>query len=176
MITIESTVKVETRREPIPSRDRLERIFHVEGLDALYGGKPAIKDVTLEIYQNLVTAIIGPSGCGKSTFIRCLNRMNDLIPGFTQSGTIRYHGQDITGRDVDPVAVRRHIGMVFQRPNPFPKSIFDNVAFGLRLLGIRDRGELEGRVEQSLLRAALWNEVRDRLNASALQLSGSVVR
>ena len=130
--TIEPTVRVETRRQPMPPRERLETIFHVDGLDAIYGGKTAVKDVTIEVYKNLVTAIIGPSGCGKSTFIRCFNRMNDLIPGFTQTGTIRYHGQDICAPNVDPVAVRRNIGMVFQRPNPFPKSIYDNVAWGLQ--------------------------------------------
>ena len=169
-ITIEPTVRVETRRQPLPPRERLERIFGIESLDALYGGKPAIKDVTLDVYKNLVTAIIGPSGCGKSTFIRCLNRMNDLIPGFSQTGTIRYHGQDITNKDVDPVAVRRHIGMVFQRPNPFPKSIYDNVAYGLRILGMKD--SLDDRVERALRGAALWDEVKSRLKKSALGLSG----
>ena len=168
--TIERIVKVETRRQPLPPRERLERIFQIESLDALYSGKPAIRDVTMAIYKNLVTAIIGPSGCGKSTFIRCLNRMNDLIPGFTQTGTIHYHGQDICGADVDPVAVRRHIGMVFQRPNPFPKSIYDNVAWGLKVLGMKD--ELDDRVERALIQAALWDEVKDRLKASALSLSG----
>jgi phosphate transport system ATP-binding protein len=169
-ITIEPTMKVETRRQPLPPRERLERIFSIESLDALYGGKPAIKDVTLDVYKNLVTAIIGPSGCGKSTFIRCLNRMNDLIPSFSQSGTIRYHGQDITDPGVDPVAVRRNIGMVFQRPNPFPKSIQDNVAWGLKVLGMKDN--LDERVERALTQAALWDEVKDRLKASALSLSG----
>ncbi len=169
-ITIEPAVRVETKRQPLPPRERLERIFNIDGLDALYSGKPAIKDVTMDVYKNLVTAIIGPSGCGKSTFIRCLNRMNDLIPGFTLTGTIRYHGQDITGSDVDPVAVRRHIGMVFQRPNPFPKSIYDNVAWGLKVLGMKDG--LDERVERALTQAALWDEVKDRLKASALSLSG----
>jgi phosphate transport system ATP-binding protein len=169
-ITIEPTVKVETRRQPLPPRERLERIFSIESLDARYGGKPAIKDVTLDVYKNLVTAIIGPSGCGKSTFIRCLNRMNDLIPSFSQSGTIRYHGQDITDPGVDPVAVRRNIGMVFQRPNPFPKSIQDNVAWGLKVLGMKDN--LDERIERALTQAALWDEVKDRLKASALSLSG----
>jgi phosphate transport system ATP-binding protein len=169
-ITIEPTVKVEARRQPLPPRERLERIFSIEHLDALYGGKPAIKDVSLEVYKNLVTAIIGPSGCGKSTFIRCLNRMNDLIPSFSQTGTIRYHGQDICATGIDPVAVRRNIGMVFQRPNPFPKSIYDNVAWGLRVLGMKDR--LDERVERALTQAALWDEVKDRLKASALSLSG----
>jgi phosphate transport system ATP-binding protein len=169
-ITIEPTVRVETRRQPIPPRERLERIFSIEDLDAIYGTKPALKGVTMEIYKNLVTAIIGPSGCGKSTYIRCLNRMNDLIPGFTQTGRISYHGQDISGKDVDPVAVRRHIGMVFQRPNPFPKSIFDNVAWGMKVLGMKD--DVSGRVERALTQAALWDEVKDRLKASALSLSG----
>ncbi len=169
-ITIEPTVRVETRRQPLPPRERLERIFGIEGLDALYSGKPAIKGVTMDVYKNLVTAIIGPSGCGKSTYIRCLNRMNDLIPSFSMKGTIRYHGQDITGSAVDPVAVRRHIGMVFQRPNPFPKSIYDNVAWGLKVLGLKD--SLDDRVERALTQAALWDEVKDRLKASALSLSG----
>jgi phosphate transport system ATP-binding protein len=169
-ITIEPTVRVETRRQPLPPRERLERMFGIENLDALYGGKAAVKGVTMDVYKNLVTAIIGPSGCGKSTFIRCLNRMNDLIPSFSMSGTIRYHGQDITGSDVDPVAVRRHIGMVFQRPNPFPKSIHDNVAWGMKVLGLKDN--LEERVERALTQAALWDEVKDRLKASALSLSG----
>jgi phosphate transport system ATP-binding protein len=168
--TIEPAVTVEPRRQPLPPRERLDRIFHVEDLDALYGGKAAVKGVTMEIYANLVTAIIGPSGCGKSTFIRCLNRMNDLVPSFSMTGTIRYHGQEITGRDVDPVAVRRHIGMVFQRPNPFPKSIYDNVAWGLKVLGLKD--SLDERVERALTQAALWDEVKDRLRASALSLSG----
>jgi len=139
-------------------------------LTALFGQHRAVHDVSLLFPAHTVTAIIGPSGCGKSTYIRCLNRMNDLIPGFTQTGTIRYHGQDICAADVDPVAVRRHIGMVFQRPNPFPKSIYDNVAWGLKVLGMKD--ELDDRVERALTQAALWDEVKDRLKASALSLSG----
>jgi phosphate transport system ATP-binding protein len=168
--TIEPTVRVETRRQPMPPRERLEQIFDIQGLDAVYGGKPAVKGVTMEVYKNLVTAIIGPSGCGKSTFIRCLNRMNDLIPSFTQTGTIRYHGQDICGSNIDAVAVRRNIGMVFQRPNPFPKSIHDNVAWGMKVLGIKDN--MNDRIERALTQAALWDEVKDRLKASALSLSG----
>ena len=167
--TIEPAVRVETR-QPMPPRERLEAIFHVESLDAIYGSKAAIKDVTLEVYKNLVTAIIGPSGCGKSTFIRCFNRMNDLIPSFRQTGTIRYHGQDISASNIDPVAVRRNIGMVFQRPNPFPKSIYDNVAWGCRVLGMKH--DLDERVERALTQAALWDEVKDRLKASGLSLSG----
>jgi phosphate transport system ATP-binding protein len=170
MVTIEPTVRVETRRQPLPPRERLEPIFQVEGLDAVYGTKAAVKDVTMEVYKNLVTAIIGPSGCGKSTYIRCFNRMNDLIPSFKQTGTIRYHGQDICASNIDPVAVRRNIGMVFQRPNPFPKSIYDNVAWGCRVLGMKDR--LDERVERALTQAALWDEVKDRLKASGLSLSG----
>ena len=136
--TIEPAVRVETKRQPLPPRERLEQVFDIQDLTAIYGSKPALKNVSMEVYKNLVTAIIGPSGCGKSTFIRCLNRMNDLVPSFRQTGTIRYHGQDICGTDVDPVAVRRTIGMVFQRPNPFPKSIYDNVAWGLKVLGMKD--------------------------------------
>ena len=150
--------------------ERLDRVLSVDSLSAFYGAKPALKDVSMDVYENLVTAIIGPSGCGKSTFIRCLNRMNDLIPGFAQTGTVRYHGQDITGRDVDPVAVRRHIGMVFQRPNPFPKSIYDNVAWGAKVLGMKQG--VDERVEKALTQAALWDEVKDRLKSSALALSG----
>ncbi|HEY5057680.1 MAG TPA: phosphate ABC transporter ATP-binding protein PstB [Gaiellaceae bacterium] len=168
--TIEPVMRVETRRQPMPPRERLETTFQVEGLDAIYSGRAAIKGVNIEVYKNLVTAIIGPSGCGKSTFIRCFNRMNDLIPGFTQTGTIRYHGQDICASNIDPVAVRRNIGMVFQRPNPFPKSIHANVAWGLKVLGMKDR--LDERVERALTQAALWDEVKDRLKASALSLSG----
>src|SRR6201981_266924 len=159
--TIEHAVRVEMKRQPLPSRERLEQVFDIQDLTAIYGAKPALKGVSMEVYQNLVTAVIGPSGCGKSTFIRCLNRMNELVPSFSQTGTSRYHGQDIAGKDVDPVAVRRTIGMVFQRPNPFPKSIFDNVAWGLRVLGMKDN--ISERVEKALTQAALWAEGKDRL-------------
>ena len=168
--TIEAAVRVETKRQPLPPRERLHQVFDIQDLTAIYGSKPALKNVSMEVYKNLVTALIGPSGCGKSTFIRCLNRMNDLVPSFRQTGTIRYHGQDIAGRDVDPVAVRRTIGMVFQRPNPFPKSIQDNVTWGLKVLGMKDN--LSERVERALTQAALWDEVKDRLKASGLSLSG----
>jgi phosphate transport system ATP-binding protein len=169
--TIEPAVKVETQqRKPMPPKERLETVFHVDNLDAIYGSKPAVKGVQMDIYKNLVTAIIGPSGCGKSTYIRCFNRMNDLISGFRMQGTIQYHGTDICGGSIDPVAVRRHIGMVFQRPNPFPKSIYDNVAWGCRVLGMKDN--LDERVERALTGAALWDEVKDRLKASGLSLSG----
>jgi phosphate transport system ATP-binding protein len=145
-------------------------LFEVEDLKVSYAGVPALADVSLEIYKNYVTAFIGPSGCGKSTFIRCFNRMNDLIPTASIEGTIRYHGHDLYGRDVDPVEVRKRIGMVFQKPNPFPKSIYDNVAFGPRVLGWKD--ELDDRVRHALERAALWDEVKTRLKESALSLSG----
>jgi phosphate transport system ATP-binding protein len=168
--TIEAAVRVETKRQPLPPRERLEQVFDIQDLTAIYGSKPALKGVSMEVYKNLVTAVIGPSGCGKSTFIRCLNRMNDLVPSFHQTGTIRYHGQDICGSDVDPVAVRRTIGMVFQRPNPFPKSIHDNVSWGLKVLGMKDN--MAERVERALTQAALWDEVKDRLKSSALGLSG----
>jgi phosphate transport system ATP-binding protein len=147
-----------------------DRVFAIENLTAYYGSAPAIRDVSFEIYQRMVTAIIGPSGCGKSTFIRCLNRMNDVIPTFKTEGRILYHDIDLQAKNVDPVGVRRRIGMVFQRPNPFPKSIYDNIAYGPRILGLKD--DLDGRVEQALRRAALWDEVKDRLKRSAWSLSG----
>jgi phosphate transport system ATP-binding protein len=150
--------------------ERREKVFSVSGLAVSYGGKPALEDVTLDVHKNTVTAFIGPSGCGKSTFIRCFNRMNDLIPSAKVEGTVLYHGADLYARDVDPVEVRRRIGMVFQKPNPFPKSIYDNVAFGPRVLALK--GDLDGRVERALRDAALWDEVKDRLKDGALGLSG----
>ncbi|MFN8589082.1 MAG: phosphate ABC transporter ATP-binding protein PstB [Candidatus Eisenbacteria bacterium] len=137
-----------------------------------YGSHEALKGVSIEIPERTVTAIIGPSGCGKSTLLRSFNRMNDLIPNVRTTGTLRVSELDVLARDTDPVELRRRVGMVFQRPNPFPKSIFENVVFGLRLLGVKDRGELEVRAEDSLRRAALWDEVKDRLDRSALALSG----
>src|SRR5438552_8990248 len=145
-------------------------VFDVRDLAVHYGPTTAISGVSLEIYRNLITAMIGPSGCGKSTFIRCLNRMNDLVPGARIDGQVLYHDQDIYGDGVDPVEVRRRIGMVFQRANPFPKSIYDNIAWGPRVLGLR-KG-LDERVERALTQAALWDEVKDRLKRSALALSG----
>jgi phosphate transport system ATP-binding protein len=135
-----------------------------------YGGALALSEVTLDVHRNAVTAFIGPSGCGKSTFIRCLNRMNDVIAGARVGGTVLYHGRDLYGKDVDPVEVRRRIGMVFQKPNPFPKSIYDNVAYGPRMLGMKK--DLNDRVERVLRNAALWDEVKDRLKENALGLSG----
>jgi phosphate transport system ATP-binding protein len=147
-----------------------EAVFEVKGLTVDYSGNIAIRDVSLDVYKNAVTAFIGPSGCGKSTFIRCFNRMNDLVPGAHVHGDVLYHGKDLYGGDVDPVEVRRRIGMVFQKPNPFPKSVFDNVAFGPRVLGLK--GKLDERVEHALRQAALWDEVKGRLKESALGLSG----
>jgi phosphate transport system ATP-binding protein len=147
-----------------------EVVFDVCDLNVAYGSKLALKDVSLQILKNRVTAFIGPSGCGKSTFIRCFNRMNDLIPSARMDGTILYHGQDMYDESVDPVEVRQRIGMVFQKPNPFPKSIYDNIAFGPRVLGMKR--DLEERVERALRNAALWDEVKDRLKESALGLSG----
>jgi phosphate transport system ATP-binding protein len=153
-----------------PLRADRETVFETRGLTVKYGQSPAISDVDLSIYRNLVTAIIGPSGCGKSTFLRSLNRLNDLVPSARVEGEVLYHGQNIYGDGVDPVEVRRRIGMVFQKPNPFPKSIYDNVAWGLRVLGLKD--DLGGRVERALTQAALWEEVKDRLKRGALGLSG----
>jgi phosphate transport system ATP-binding protein len=145
-------------------------VFRVQELEVSYGGAPALEGVTMEIAERSVTAFIGPSGCGKSTFLRCFNRMNDLIPRARVGGRVLYHGRDLYGPRIDPVEVRRRIGMVFQKPNPFPKSIYDNIAFGPRVLGIK--GDLDERVERSLRHAALWDEVKDRLDDNALGLSG----
>jgi phosphate transport system ATP-binding protein len=145
----------------------------VEQLSFYYGEKRALEDISLKIQSNVVTAFIGPSGCGKSTFLRTLNRMNDIVPGARVDGKVCIDGGDIYGAGVDPVALRRRVGMVFQKSNPFPKSIFENVAYGLRINGMaRNRSELAGRVEESLKQAALWDEVKDRLQDSALAMSG----
>jgi phosphate transport system ATP-binding protein len=147
-----------------------EAVFQVRDLSVSYGGNVAIRDVQIDVYENAVTAFIGPSGCGKSTLIRCFDRMNDLVPTARIEGEVLYHGKDLYADDVDPVEVRRRIGMVFQKPNPFPKSIYDNIAFGPRVLGMK--GNLDERVERALHQAALWDEVKDRLKESALGLSG----
>jgi phosphate transport system ATP-binding protein len=144
----------------------------VRDLDVFYGSTQVLHQISMDIPEHQVTALIGPSGCGKSTFLRCLNRMNDLIPDARVSGQVNLSGRDIYARDVDPVEVRRRVGMVFQKSNPFPKSIFDNVAYGLRINGIRNASLIEQRVEESLKNSALWDEVKDRLDQSALELSG----
>jgi phosphate transport system ATP-binding protein len=154
---------------PKTSKAQRKSIFELQGLTVSYAGKPAVKDVTMDIGNNEITALIGPSGCGKSTLIRCLNRMNDLIPSASVEGRLLYHGQNLYGQDVDPVEVRKRIGMVFQKPNPFPKSIKDNIAFGPQVLGLDD---IDERVERALRSAALWDEVKDRLDENAYGMSG----
>ena len=149
----------------------LEAVFRLEDVHVHYGKFLALRGVNLEIGRNEITAFIGPSGCGKSTLIRCLNRMNDLIPGARVEGKIDYHGQDLYGDGVDPVEVRRRIGMVFQKPNPFPKSIYENVAFGPKVIGMQPQS-MDDLVERSLRDAALWDEVKDKLKQNALSLSG----
>ena len=141
-------------------------------LSFFYGDFEALSDITLDFEQNQVTALIGPSGCGKSTFLRCLNRMNDLIPGIRVEGDITLDGQPVYGPRVDVVNLRRMVGMVFQKPNPFPKTIFENIAYGLRINGVKDKSLIANKVEESLKQAALWDEVKDRLSTSALGLSG----
>ena len=147
-----------------------EEIFGLKDVSVRYGGNLAVADVSIDILQHNITALIGPSGCGKSTLIRCLNRMNDLIPSATVDGEIIYHGQNLYGKDIDPVEVRKRIGMVFQKPNPFPKSIYDNIAFGPRILGMK--GDMDEIVENALRGAALWDEVKDRLADNAFGMSG----
>ncbi len=153
-----------------PNFAEREAVFRVEDLAVSYGDNVAIREVSLDVYEKSITAFIGPSGCGKSTFIRCFNRMNDLVPSAKVAGNVLYHGKDLYADEVDPVEVRRRIGMVFQKPNPFPKSIFDNIAFGPRVLGLKEN--LANRVESALKQAALWDEVKERLKESALGHSG----
>ncbi|GAB3841082.1 phosphate ABC transporter ATP-binding protein PstB [Micromonospora andamanensis] len=145
-------------------------VMQLRDVSVYYGNYEAVRGTSMPIQQNQVTAMIGPSGCGKSTVLRALNRMNDPIPGARVSGDVLFHGQDLYAKDIDPIQVRRRIGMVFQKPNPFPKSIYDNVAYGLRINGIK--GRLDDHVEEALTKAALWDEVKDKLRKSALALSG----
>ena len=148
---------------------KTENIFDLQDVSVFYGEQKAVDSVSMEIQRNQITALIGPSGCGKSTLIRCLNRMNDLIPAARVDGKVIYHDQDLYGKEIDPVEVRKRIGMVFQKPNPFPKSIFDNVAFGPRILGMDN---VEDRVKHALERAALWDEVKGRMDSNAYGMSG----
>ncbi|MFN3821186.1 MAG: phosphate ABC transporter ATP-binding protein PstB [bacterium] len=152
--------------------DRNDHIIEVEQLNLFYGDNHILKGVNLGILRHHITAIIGPSGCGKSSFLRCLNRMNDLIPEASVKGSIRFEGKEINTRYVDVVEIRRRIGMVFQKPNPFPKSVYDNVAYGLYVQGIKERKKVNEIVERSLISAGLWDEVKDHLHQSALKLSG----
>ncbi|MGL5807773.1 MAG: phosphate ABC transporter ATP-binding protein PstB, partial [Xenococcaceae cyanobacterium] len=149
---------------------RTETVLSAENVNIYYGDFLALKGIYLDIPKNQVTAFIGPSGCGKSTLLRCYNRLNDLIPVFKLEGKINYHNQNLYGSDIDPVQVRRRIGMVFQRPNPFPKSIYDNIAYGARVN--KYKGDMDELVEKSLRQAALWDEVKDKLRQSGLALSG----
>lgn len=166
----QTTIRTEASAPNTHAEVSSQTVMSVSDLNVYYGGFHAVTDVNLEIAQNQITALIGPSGCGKSTVLRCLNRMNDLIPIARVEGEILYHGYDIYAPEVDPVEVRRRIGMVFQKPNPFPKSIYDNVAWGAKINGYK--GNMDELVESSLQKAALWDEVKDKLKASGLSLSG----
>jgi phosphate transport system ATP-binding protein len=159
----------ESRERELPAEER-EVVFDIADLSVLYGEFRAVRDVTLPVYKNEIMALIGPSGCGKTTVLRCLNRMNDLIDGARVEGKLLYHGADLYDPDVDPVEVRRRIGMVFQKPNPFPKSIYENIAFGPKVAGFK--GNMDDLVEESLHKAALWDEVHDKLKSSGMALSG----
>jgi phosphate transport system ATP-binding protein len=163
---IVTTPAASAQERPLGSH---ELVFRAQALDFHYGKVRALKEVSLDIRRNEITALIGPSGCGKSTFIRCLNRMNDLIPGARVGGRLEFHGEDLYASDVDAVDLRRRIGMVFQKPNPFPKSIKDNLTFGMKVNGLKANDE---RVEAVLRQAALWDEVKDKLNQDAYELSG----
>ncbi|MEB3356642.1 MAG: phosphate ABC transporter ATP-binding protein PstB [Synechococcales bacterium] len=156
--------------DPVPGSSPPQTVFQLERVSAYYGGNLALRDVSMAIPRGGAIAFIGPSGCGKSTLLRCFNRLNDLTRSFRLEGRIRYYGQDLYASDIDPVQVRRQVGMVFQRPNPFPKTIYENIAYGARVHGCK--GDLDERVETALRRAALWDEVKDRLQVSGLSLSG----
>jgi phosphate transport system ATP-binding protein len=166
----EAIVNLDISTGQTPSLDDASFIFDVKDLSVFYGDFRAVRDVAITVREHEITALIGPSGCGKTTFLRCLNRMNDLIEGARVEGTLLYHGVDLYDERVDPVEVRRHIGMVFQKPNPFPRSIYDNVAFGPRIAGFK--GNMDDLVEESLHRAALWDEVKKKLKDSGMALSG----
>ena len=179
MDVVRQQIHIQTPGEHMPEDSSIpdtvplgEAVFEVSDLSVYYGAFRAVRNVSLTVRKNEITAFIGPSGCGKSTVLRCFDRMNDLIDSARVEGSILYHGVDLYGANVDAVEVRRRIGMVFQKPNPFPKSIYDNLAFGPRLNGIKKRAELDDIVESSLRRAALWDEVKDRLTSPALGLSG----
>ena len=162
-------ISMDVRQHDQPIEQR-EAVFDMKNLNVYYGAFRAVRDVSIEVFRNSITALIGPSGCGKTTVLRCLNRMNDLIESARIEGRILYHGVDLYDKRVDPVEVRRRIGMVFQKPNPFPKSIYDNITFGPRVAGFK--GDMDELVERSLRKAALWDEVNDRLRESAWALSG----
>ncbi len=164
--------RIQLERRSAPQLDEAETVFDVDGVEVFYGQFRAVRNVSMKIYKNQITAFIGPSGCGKTTMLRAFNRMHDVIPGARVAGKLSYHGVNLYGPDVSATEVRRRIGMVFQKPNPFPKSIYDNISFGPRVNGIKNKAELDTIVERSLRAAALWDEVKDRLRHSALGLSG----
>jgi phosphate transport system ATP-binding protein len=166
----ETVAETHERRPGAPSYSSREPVFELKDVTVSYAGKPAVAEVSMPMYRNAITALIGPSGCGKSTLIRSLNRMNDLIPSASVEGQVLYHGEDIYAPEIDAVEVRKRIGMVFQKPNPFPKSIYDNIAFGPRILGMK--GDMDQTVEKALRGAALWDEVKDRLETNAFGMSG----
>jgi phosphate transport system ATP-binding protein len=170
MQTVHPELTVREHAEGEASPQERGTVFELQEVMVSYGSVPAVRDISFDIYRNEITALIGPSGCGKSTLIRCLNRMNDLIPSAQVDGRVMYHDEDLYADDVDPVQVRKHIGMVFQRPNPFPKSIYDNIAFGPRVIGMK--GDMDEIVEKALRRAALWDDVKDRLKDNAYGMSG----
>ncbi len=164
-------IMVQERRSS-PALEETPVVFDVQDVEVFYGAFRAVHDVTMKIHKNQITAFIGPSGCGKTTMLRAFNRMHDVIPGARVAGKLHYHGVDLYGPDVSATEVRRRIGMVFQKPNPFPKSIYDNIAFGPRVNGVKSKQDLDAIVEKSLRAAALWDEVKDRLRHSALGMSG----
>jgi phosphate transport system ATP-binding protein len=167
-----AAMRVESRHDDQRARRRETEpaVFKIDSVTVKYAGVPAVRDISFDVLTNEITALIGPSGCGKSTVIRCLNRMNDLVPTASVDGRVYYHGQDLYGDRIDPVEVRKLIGMVFQKPNPFPKSIYDNIAFGPRVIGMK--GDMDQIVERALRRAALWEEAKDRLKENAYGMSG----
>ena len=170
---LENPVRIQTEvRKEAPSEGTGKVAIELRNVNLSYGANHVLHDITMDIGERMVTAFIGPSGCGKSTLLRCLNRMNDLIDDTSTSGTIKVNGQDIYAPATDVISVRRRIGMVFQKSNPFPKSIYENVVYGLRIAGIKDRATLDEAAERSLRGAALWDEVKDRLQESGLSLSG----
>jgi phosphate transport system ATP-binding protein len=164
--------KIAIERRSSPAIENTPVVFALDNVEVFYGAYRAVRNVSMKVYDKQITAFIGPSGCGKTTMLRAFNRMHDVIPGARVQGKLEYHGIDLYGPDVSATEVRRRIGMVFQKPNPFPKSIYDNIAFGPRVNGVKNRADLDAIVEKSLRGAALWDEVKDRLKSSALGLSG----
>jgi phosphate transport system ATP-binding protein len=170
---VETPIRIKTEvRSEAPAKGTGRNAIELKGVNLSYGDNHVLHDITMDIGERMATALIGPSGCGKSTLLRCLNRMNDLIDNVHVTGSTKVHGQDIYGPETDVIEIRRRIGMVFQKSNPFPKSIYENVVYGLRIAGIRDKAVLDGACERSLQGAALWDEVKDRLGESGLSLSG----